>query len=116
MANYKKVSQSTICGCTEETGGCGSSCLNRVMYYECGPHNCALKDCTNRPFRDLAVRIERDNWFNDGIEIILVRTLSSFINSPRNAEGKSCNNDPFLLRPRTKATDSELRDLLSPIK
>ncbi|KAK6353378.1 hypothetical protein TWF696_005345 [Orbilia brochopaga] len=67
----KNAYQSTVCNCTPEAGGCGPGCLNRVMYYECDKNNCSLKDCQNRPFRDLAIRVENDTWFDDGIEIIL---------------------------------------------
>ncbi|KAK6341909.1 hypothetical protein TWF730_001394 [Orbilia blumenaviensis] len=69
----KNAYQSTMCNCTAESGGCGPGCLNRVMYYECDKNNCSLKDCQNRPFRDLAIRVENDTWFDDGIEIILTQ-------------------------------------------
>ncbi|KAF3917272.1 hypothetical protein AA313_de0204346 [Arthrobotrys entomopaga] len=69
----KNAYQSTVCNCTPEAGGCGPGCLNRVMYYECDKNNCSLKDCQNRPFRDLAIRVENDTWFDDGIEIILTQ-------------------------------------------
>ncbi|KAF3086749.1 hypothetical protein TWF569_004193 [Orbilia oligospora] len=69
----KNAYQSTMCNCTPESGGCGPGCLNRVMYYECDKNNCSLKDCQNRPFRDLAIRVENDTWFDDGIEIILTQ-------------------------------------------
>ncbi|KAF2674882.1 hypothetical protein BT63DRAFT_420142 [Microthyrium microscopicum] len=92
------------CQCTEETGGCGSDCLNLTMRYECNAFNCSLgpDHCKNRPFAELKWRRENKNatrqlsegetarkkeanLFGEGIEVVKtkgrgygVRAMRSF--------------------------------------
>ncbi|PHH69591.1 hypothetical protein CDD80_6637 [Ophiocordyceps camponoti-rufipedis] len=59
------------CVCDADDG-CGESCQNRIMLYECDATNCNVgKDhCTNRAFADLTARRARGGKFRVGVEVI----------------------------------------------
>ncbi|KAF2208237.1 hypothetical protein CERZMDRAFT_101686 [Cercospora zeae-maydis SCOH1-5] len=67
--------QPSFCSCSkpDQPGmGCDDDCLNRVMQYECDDTNCRLgaDDCSNRPFRELAIRLKKGGRFDIGVEVV----------------------------------------------
>ncbi|KAF2205891.1 hypothetical protein GQ43DRAFT_467746 [Delitschia confertaspora ATCC 74209] len=58
------------CYCSPEDG-CGVSCHNRSMYYECNDSNCNLtpEECGNRPFAELKKRA-KGNRYDYGVEVV----------------------------------------------
>ncbi|KKF97149.1 Histone-lysine N-methyltransferase ASH1L [Ceratocystis platani] len=59
------------CVCTPDDG-CGESCQNRIMLYECDKENCNIgkAHCTNRAFQTLAERKAQGNKYSMGVEVI----------------------------------------------
>ncbi|EGR50011.1 uncharacterized protein TRIREDRAFT_59359, partial [Trichoderma reesei QM6a] len=59
------------CVCKPEDG-CGESCQNRIMLYECDDTNCNIGKarCTNRAFADLTARRARGGKYRVGVEVI----------------------------------------------
>lgn len=59
------------CVCRPEDG-CGESCQNRIMLYECDERNCNVgkHHCTNRAFADLAARRSKGGKYRVGVEVI----------------------------------------------
>jgi histone-lysine N-methyltransferase ASH1L len=59
------------CVCLPEDG-CGESCQNRIMLYECDEHNCNVgkQHCTNRAFANLTARRARGGKYRVGVEVI----------------------------------------------
>lgn len=62
------------CVCKPEEG-CGESCQNRIMLYECDETNCNAgpQFCQNRPFAQLQERTKEGRKYHTGVEV--VRTL-----------------------------------------
>ncbi|RAR07003.1 SET domain-containing protein [Stemphylium lycopersici] len=58
------------CYCDAEDG-CGESCHNRIMAYECDSTNCPLPKelCNNRPFAELKKR-SKGNRYDYGVEVL----------------------------------------------
>ncbi|KAM4061231.1 SET domain-containing protein [Hirsutella rhossiliensis] len=59
------------CVCTPDDG-CGESCQNRIMLYECDATNCNVgkQHCTNRAFADLTARRAKGGKYRVGVEVI----------------------------------------------
>ncbi|KAI0162232.1 SET domain-containing protein [Xylariaceae sp. FL1272] len=59
------------CVCTPEDG-CGESCQNRIMLYECDSTNCNVGEglCQNRAFARLTERVKAGGKFRVGVEVI----------------------------------------------
>ncbi|KOS21866.1 Histone-lysine N-methyltransferase ASH1L [Escovopsis weberi] len=59
------------CVCKPEDG-CGESCQNRIMLYECDETNCNVgrAHCTNRAFADLTARRTKGGKYRVGVEVI----------------------------------------------
>ncbi|GJN72183.1 hypothetical protein PLICBS_006255 [Purpureocillium lilacinum] len=59
------------CVCKPEDG-CGESCQNRIMLYECDATNCNIgkEHCTNRAFADLMARRSKGGKYRVGVEVI----------------------------------------------
>ncbi|KYK57036.1 uncharacterized protein DCS_04043 [Drechmeria coniospora] len=59
------------CVCTPDDG-CGESCQNRIMLYECDSTNCNVGSlhCHNRAFADLAARRSKGGKYRIGVEVI----------------------------------------------
>ncbi|KAJ6442237.1 histone-lysine N-methyltransferase (Ash1) [Purpureocillium lavendulum] len=59
------------CVCKPEDG-CGESCQNRIMLYECDATNCNIgkEHCTNRAFADLMGRRSKGGKYRVGVEVI----------------------------------------------
>ncbi|KAK7398622.1 hypothetical protein QQX98_012007 [Neonectria punicea] len=59
------------CVCTPEDG-CGESCQNRIMLYECDEMNCNVgkKHCANRAFANLTARRAKGGKYRVGVEVI----------------------------------------------
>ncbi|KAI1662495.1 SET domain-containing protein [Daldinia decipiens] len=59
------------CVCTPEDG-CGESCQNRIMLYECDETNCNVGTglCQNRAFARLQERIKEGGKYRVGVEVI----------------------------------------------
>ncbi|KAI1493213.1 SET domain-containing protein [Biscogniauxia mediterranea] len=59
------------CVCTPEDG-CGESCQNRIMLYECDSTNCnvGIDLCQNRAFAKLQERTKAGGKFRVGVEVI----------------------------------------------
>ncbi|KAI1771653.1 SET domain-containing protein [Hypoxylon cercidicola] len=59
------------CVCTAEDG-CGESCQNRIMLYECDEHNCNVGPglCQNRAFAKLQERTKAGGKYRVGVEVI----------------------------------------------
>ncbi|PHH65016.1 hypothetical protein CDD82_1704 [Ophiocordyceps australis] len=59
------------CVCKPEDG-CGESCQNRIMLYECDATNCNIgkQHCTNRAFADLSARRAKGGKYRVGVEVI----------------------------------------------
>ncbi|KAI0476442.1 SET domain-containing protein [Xylariaceae sp. FL0804] len=59
------------CVCTPEDG-CGESCQNRIMLYECDATNCNVGDglCQNRAFARLQERTKLGGKFRIGVEVL----------------------------------------------
>ncbi|PNY29528.1 Histone-lysine N-methyltransferase ASH1L [Tolypocladium capitatum] len=59
------------CVCKPEDG-CGESCQNRIMLYECDATNCNVgkQFCTNRAFQDLTARRAKGGKYRVGVEVI----------------------------------------------
>lgn len=69
-ALWKRDKQdSSQCYCIPEEG-CGETCHNRVMSYECDSTNCRLtpEQCGNRPFAQLKRRA-KGNGYDYGVEV-----------------------------------------------
>ncbi|RGP80936.1 histone-lysine n-methyltransferase ash1l [Fusarium longipes] len=62
---------SSKCVCKPEDG-CGESCQNRIMLYECDEQNCnaGKQYCTNRAFATLTARRNRGGKYRVGVEVI----------------------------------------------
>ncbi|KAF4991761.1 hypothetical protein FGRMN_7601 [Fusarium graminum] len=62
---------SSKCVCKPEDG-CGESCQNRIMLYECDEQNCnaGKKYCTNRAFATLTARRNKGGKYRVGVEVI----------------------------------------------
>jgi palmitoyltransferase ZDHHC9/14/18 len=70
-ALWKRDKQdSSQCDCRPEDG-CGESCHNRIMAYECDDTNCRLgaELCCNRPFAELKRRA-KGNRYDYGVEVL----------------------------------------------
>ncbi|KAL1796965.1 hypothetical protein ACET3X_005505 [Alternaria dauci] len=70
-ALWKRDKQdSSQCYCDAEDG-CGESCHNRIMAYECDNTNCPLPPelCNNRPFAELRRRA-KGNRYDYGVEVV----------------------------------------------
>ncbi len=61
----------SMCVCKAEDG-CGDSCQNRIMLYECDDNNCKIGKvfCTNRPFGELAGRTKKGGPYRIGVEVM----------------------------------------------
>jgi histone-lysine N-methyltransferase ASH1L len=59
------------CVCTPEDG-CGETCQNRIMLYECDSTNCNVGEhlCQNRAFARLQERTKIGGKFRVGVEVI----------------------------------------------
>ncbi|KAI8951556.1 hypothetical protein F4801DRAFT_544324 [Xylaria longipes] len=59
------------CVCTPEDG-CGETCQNRIMLYECDSTNCNIGErlCQNRAFARLQERTKAGGKFRVGVEVI----------------------------------------------
>ncbi|KAM6535671.1 hypothetical protein FALCPG4_005220 [Fusarium falciforme] len=59
------------CVCKPEDG-CGESCQNRIMLYECDEQNCnaGKEHCTNRAFATLTARRNQGGKYRVGVEVI----------------------------------------------
>ncbi len=59
-----------MCVCKPDDG-CGDSCQNRIMLYECDDTNCKIGKelCTNRPFGELAERTKKGGPYRVGVEV-----------------------------------------------
>ncbi|KPM35667.1 hypothetical protein AK830_g10903 [Neonectria ditissima] len=59
------------CVCTPDDG-CGESCQNRIMLYECDEMNCNVgkKHCANRAFANLTARRAKGGKYRVGVEVI----------------------------------------------
>lgn len=59
------------CVCQPEDG-CGESCQNRIMLYECDELNCNVgkEHCQNRAFATLTARRNRGGKYRVGVEVI----------------------------------------------
>ncbi|KAI0805474.1 hypothetical protein GGR55DRAFT_277994 [Xylaria sp. FL0064] len=59
------------CVCTPEDG-CGETCQNRIMLYECDGTNCSVGEslCQNRAFARLQERTKAGGKFRVGVEVI----------------------------------------------
>ncbi|KAI0130586.1 hypothetical protein BJ170DRAFT_578572 [Xylariales sp. AK1849] len=59
------------CVCTPEDG-CGESCQNRIMLYECDNTNCnaGVANCQNRAFAKLQERVKAGGKYRVGVEVI----------------------------------------------
>ncbi|CAM1501610.1 Fc.00g035940.m01.CDS01 [Cosmosporella sp. VM-42] len=59
------------CVCKPEDG-CGESCQNRIMLYECDEQNCNVgkQFCSNRAFANLTARRNKGGKFRVGVEVI----------------------------------------------
>ncbi|RSL47355.1 hypothetical protein CEP53_009962 [Fusarium sp. AF-6] len=59
------------CVCSPEDG-CGESCQNRIMLYECDEQNCnaGKEHCTNRAFATLTARRNQGGKYRVGVEVI----------------------------------------------
>ncbi|XXH05786.1 tRNA(adenine34) deaminase [Hypoxylon texense] len=59
------------CVCTKEDG-CGESCQNRIMLYECDEMNCNVGPelCQNRAFAKLQERTKEGGKYRVGVEVI----------------------------------------------
>ncbi|KAF5559380.1 histone-lysine n-methyltransferase ASH1L [Fusarium mexicanum] len=62
---------SSKCVCKPEDG-CGESCQNRIMLYECDEQNCnaGKQYCTNRAFATLTARRNKGGKYRVGVEVI----------------------------------------------
>lgn len=70
-ALWKRDKQDTSqCYCDVDDG-CGESCHNRIMAYECDSTNCPLakEQCNNRPFAELRKRA-KGNRYDYGVEVL----------------------------------------------
>ncbi|KAM5347114.1 hypothetical protein ACJ41O_010119 [Fusarium nematophilum] len=59
------------CVCLPEDG-CGESCQNRIMLYECDEQNCnaGKQYCSNRAFANLTARRNKGGKYRVGVEVI----------------------------------------------
>ncbi|KAF4978841.1 hypothetical protein FZEAL_4843 [Fusarium zealandicum] len=59
------------CVCKPEDG-CGESCQNRIMLYECDEQNCNVgkQHCSNRAFANLTARRNKGGKYRVGVEVI----------------------------------------------
>ncbi|KAF9768077.1 hypothetical protein IL306_014668 [Fusarium sp. DS 682] len=62
---------SSKCVCKPEDG-CGESCQNRIMLYECDEQNCnaGKQYCTNRAFATLTARRNKGGKYRVGVEVM----------------------------------------------
>ncbi|KAI5867703.1 SET domain-containing protein [Durotheca rogersii] len=72
------------CVCTPEDG-CGESCQNRIMLYECDDTNCNVGPhlCQNRAFARLQERIKEGGKYRVGVEVIKTKDRGYGIRSNR---------------------------------
>ena len=72
------------CVCTPEDG-CGESCQNRIMLYECDRTNCNVGHelCQNRAFARLQDRTKAGGKFRVGVEVIKTEDRGYGIRSNR---------------------------------
>ena len=58
------------CVCKPEDG-CGETCQNRIMLYECDETNCNIgkEYCTNRAFQELQERTKKGGRYRIGVEV-----------------------------------------------
>ena len=70
MWKKDKQRDESKCYCSPEEG-CGISCHNRSMMYECDSYNCNLtaEECGNRPFAELKKRA-KGNRYDYGVEVM----------------------------------------------
>ncbi|KAL7621208.1 hypothetical protein AAE478_008525 [Parahypoxylon ruwenzoriense] len=75
------------CVCTPEDG-CGESCQNRIMLYECDHTNCNVGPnlCQNRAFARLQERIKEGGKYRIGVEVIKTQDRGYGIRSNRSFE------------------------------
>ncbi len=66
-----KPSEDSTCFCTRDSG-CGDTCFNRSMFYECDDRNCKIgaNSCTNRSFQELSQRSKHGNGYDIGVEVL----------------------------------------------
>ncbi|KAJ4358624.1 uncharacterized protein N0V89_003208 [Didymosphaeria variabile] len=66
----EKHGDASQCFCDPEDG-CGETCHNRIMAYECDETNCPLtpEQCNNRPFAQLKKRA-KGNGYDYGVEVM----------------------------------------------
>lgn len=66
----EKHDDTAQCFCKPEDG-CGETCHNRIMAYECDATNCPLtpEQCNNRPFAQLKKRA-KGNGYDYGVEVM----------------------------------------------
>ncbi|KAJ4286816.1 hypothetical protein N0V90_013068 [Kalmusia sp. IMI 367209] len=66
----EKHDDASQCSCEPEDG-CGETCHNRIMAYECDETNCPLtaEQCNNRPFAQLKKRA-KGNGYDYGVEVM----------------------------------------------
>ncbi|KAF2000770.1 SET domain-containing protein [Amniculicola lignicola CBS 123094] len=81
----EKQDQSS-CYCSVEDG-CGESCHNRIMSYECDSTNCKLspEQCGNRPFAQLKKRA-KGNGYDYGVEVVKTENRGYGVRAMRNFE------------------------------
>lgn len=72
------------CVCTPEDG-CGESCQNRIMLYECDDSNCNVGRglCQNRAFARLQERTKAGGKYRVGVEVIKTKDRGYGIRSNR---------------------------------
>ncbi|KAF4987586.1 hypothetical protein FDECE_15376 [Fusarium decemcellulare] len=72
------------CVCKPEDG-CGESCQNRIMLYECDEQNCNVgkQHCTNRAFANLTARRNKGGKYRVGVEVIKTADRGHGIRSNR---------------------------------
>ncbi|KAI1101442.1 SET domain-containing protein [Jackrogersella minutella] len=67
--HFKDYSSKCVCKPQE---GCGESCQNRIMFYECDETNCNVGPelCQNREFAKLQERVKEGGKYQVGVEVI----------------------------------------------
>lgn len=71
------------CVCKPEDG-CGESCYNKIMLYECEDNNCNAPDrCANRPFASLAERTKGGGQYRIGVEVFKTKDRGFGVRSNR---------------------------------
>jgi len=69
ILEQSELEEESYCLCTFEEG-CGKSCQNHIMYYECDGSNCRIGPgrCTNRAFAKLGR--SNGNQYDYGVEVM----------------------------------------------